>query len=260
MANHELDAVEGRWIECPSFNNCLGACGGRLQLSSIPPGDPARGARNPRVLLVTSSPDKKSAFEGKSYSGPTDGRIAALFTDPAYGLEIAPKSERPPDVGQFLADHGIYRTSAVKCAVLGGDNGGGWPVIHECRTRHLDQQVAAMPNLGLIVPLGGVAIQSVMGLMQQPKVMRFVGSARAMVAKHPKYRVPVVCLPHPSPQNPGFNAPPPMQVFNELPSFGGLQATPAGAGTHMAKRGFRVALDRLRLHLDSLGICQEPTQ
>lgn len=191
-------------------------------------------------------------MEGQSYSGPTDGRIATLFTEPAYGIRLAPPEPKPVDVGAFLAEHRIYRTSAVKCSVSGSDDGGGMKVIQECRRRHLDAQVAAMPNLGLIIPLGAVAIQSLMGLMEKPKVLRWVGSARGIIANHARYGVPVVCMPHPSPQNPAFNAPPSADDFNELPSFGELQATPVGAGRYAAKRGFRTALDRIRQILDDL--------
>jgi hypothetical protein len=253
VENPELDTIEASWVNCSSFDRCYYASTERAGLSNIPARDPARGSRNPLVVLVTSAPDAKSARDGVSYSGPSDRRIGEFLQRPGYGIELEPGADAPSNVGDYLSRNRIYRTSAVKCSVAGADDGGGNAVIFECRRRNLDAQIAAMPNVALIIPMGGVAIRSILGLQAAPKVLSYVGSSRGMINYMDRYKAGVVCLPHPSPGNPSFNMPPQSVEFEAFPSFDGLQAMPGNSGTMAARRGFRTALSRIRHILDGLG-------
>lgn len=197
-----LLAIEAQFPSCEEYASCKLRGAPHLTLSTLPAGHPLRGSRDPRILIVTANPDAASTTT-RPYAGPTGRNMLRMFWDPAFGLGLGTKPTTEVEEVAFLDDLRIYRTSAVKCGLPTGK-----PNMFEqqaCHTKFLQPQLAAMPNLRVILPLGEVAISSVLGLQRPLTVGDYVGKPRGI--RRSSGQPTIIAMPHPSSANSRFKAP-----------------------------------------------------
>lgn len=160
---------------------------------------PGFGDPTARLVLVGLAPAAHGAnrtgrlFTGDVPGGASDFLMGALH---ACGLANLPTS-RTPDDGLVL--DGVYVTSAVRCAPP--DNKPLPSEIARC-TRHLEAEVAALPEARVFVALGRLAFDVIWPLLER----RGLRPARRPVFEHgASFRldadVAVVASYHPSRQN-----------------------------------------------------------
>ncbi|MHB9288110.1 uracil-DNA glycosylase family protein [Halobacteriales archaeon Cl-PHB] len=204
--NPQLEEAESGISCCNNFPKCSGASDCQLSLSSIEPGDERRGSRDPQIAIVTEAPDETSS-EGSAYSGGISDRIVSLFCEEEYGIGLSGSSG--DSFSQFLREKRIYATSAIKCYVTGDVTEVGDYVTTQCYQRYLEDQIQALPNLELIIPMGNVASAAfTSNAPSSVGITSLVGmDDRGIITDHDDYDVPIVLLPHPSGNNPYANPP-----------------------------------------------------
>src|SRR3989337_3202124 len=139
MIKQSLLQIERQIPVCPDFSDCSTHAGQPIELSRIAARDPMRGVHDARILVVTQSPDRRSAARG-AYRGGTGTRIMKIFLRPEYRIAADYPDYGRAGVPSFLSSMRIYQTSAVKCIVGGIPDALGERVIHNCRRRFLDAQ------------------------------------------------------------------------------------------------------------------------
>jgi len=193
---------------CPLFTDCESNAGQSIQLSAIAAADPRRGTHDARILIVTEAPDTKSA-KGVAYRGGTGTRIMRMFLRPQYRIGLDYPDYGTEGLPAFLEKMRIYQTSAVKCVLGVGTANLGERVITNCRQKFLDEQVARLHDLELILPMGRLATASVLhrplGSVDFDEVIGRRG--RGLLQADPYYGLMIVALPHPSGINRSFNPP-----------------------------------------------------
>lgn len=204
--NSALLEAESGISSCENYDACNGGASCDLALSSVEPGDIRRGSRKPRVLIITEAPDKVSSEEA-AYSGGLSKRLISIFCDEKYGIGLGRTED--VDFPEFLSDHRFYATSAIKCHISGGGGEVGNYVIPQCRNRYLDEQIEALNELELIIPMGNVAAASLTRQsISSVSVTSLIGhQGQGIFPNHGRYNLPVVLLPHPSGNNPYANPP-----------------------------------------------------
>ena len=238
QANSDLLKAESGISTCNNFSKCSGSSECSLSLSSVEPGDERRGSRDPRVLIVTEAPDRESS-EGSAYSGGISNRLVSMFCDEKYGIGLSQRDE--DSFPEFLTRNRFYATSAIKCHFEGSSSNVGDYVISQCRNRYLENQIEALEDLELMIPMGNVAAASVTRRsVSSVKITSRIGShGRGIFPNYSRYDIPVVLLPHPSGNNLYANPP----VID-----------PSGKPEHWAyKVRFRQALVFIRETLQELG-------
>ena len=199
-----------------------------------------RGVHDARILVVTQSPDRRSAARG-AYRGGTGTRIMKIFLRPEYRIAADYPDYGRAGVPSFLSSMRIYQTSAVKCIVGGIPDALGERVIHNCRRRFLDAQVAELDDLELILPMGRLAIAAVLLRPQGSIDLRRTIGRRGVgiIETDSHYRKTVICLPHPSGTNRAFNPP--------------ASRPEDSVGVVRQKHLLAAALDAIRRRLKSMG-------
>jgi len=207
---HTMETLEQAIASCPDFNECGNIRGISVQLSEIRAKDSRRGSYDAKILIVTESPDQKSS-KGRAYSGSTGTRIMNMFLKDEYAVCLDYDLRSPRYIWRFLIENKIYRTSAVKCALNGSDGSVAAPprIVERCRKRFLDGQIRNLRDLELIIPMGRLAIASVLhrppGNISLQKILGKEG--KGILAKDGVYGKRLVALPHPSGTNLLFNPP-----------------------------------------------------
>jgi uracil-DNA glycosylase len=206
--NPELLRLEREIPTCNLFYDCADHAGQIIELSNIAAGDTRRGTHDARILIVTEAPDTRSA-KGVAYRGGTGTRIMRMFLRPEYGISVDYEDYGNEGVPGFLKDQRIYQTSAVKCVLHGIPANLGERVVSNCRQKFLDVQIAHLTSLELILPMGRLAISSVLRrpldtLDYESIISR---SGRGILQSDRRYGKTVVALPHPSGMNRSFNPP-----------------------------------------------------
>lgn len=218
MGRTRLQEVEGRSLSCIHFRFCSVSSHGKLALSRITPLHPGRGSTNPRLLIVTASPDATSAL-GNPYTGGSGTRMLDLFRVRDYG--IAPdKSLEAADDLEIMRRYRIYRTSGVKCGIQGQEPPSEL-TVRQCTRYILADQIALFPELALIIPMGVLAVASILGLRTLDRPLAsFVG--RRFLYHRNTGGAPIWVVPtyHPSPANPSF-----MSAGASPTSLDGVRAT-----------------------------------
>src|SRR5690349_15413938 len=160
---------------------------------------PGFGDPNARLLLVGLAPAAHGAnrtgrvFTGDGIGGSGDFLMAALHR---FGFANIPTSHRPDD---GLALNDAFIAAAVRCAPP--DNKPAPEEIGNCLP-HLDEEIAALPRVRVVVALGKIAFDAYLQLMKQrgmtlsPRPQ--FGHARAHVL--PSGQMLIGCY-HPSRQN-----------------------------------------------------------
>ncbi len=238
--NPELIKLESEVPTCGLYSDCSRHAGQQIELSNIAAGDPRRGTHDARILIVTEAPDSKSAM-GVAYRGGTGTRIMRMFLRPEYGICLDYEDYGREGIPAFLRDMRIYQTSCVKCVLHGDPSTVGERVLVNCRRKFLDVQITQLPEVELILPMGRLAISSVLHrslrrLDYESIVGRF---GRGIVAVDASYGKMIVALPHPSGANRAFN--PPVLRTGDSP------------GTIRSKRAFARALAAIRSRLGTMG-------
>lgn len=238
--NSDLKKAESGIHNCPKYGNCSGASDCKLTRSKISPGAKRRGHRNPKVLLLTEAPDEDSS-QGTAYQGSISGRIENIFCNEEYGIGL--DRDTTQSFQEFLREYRFYATSAVKCCISEGSGSDvGSFVINNCTKQFLREQIEAMGDLELIVPMGKVATAAI--LRQNPKDLSLIS---IMGRSRPGFQLnnthwggaDIVVLPHPSGASPLSNPP----IVKESGNRQRWQQVTA----------FRGALESLRERLDSNG-------
>ncbi len=135
----------------------------------------------------------------------------------------------------------IYQTSSVKCVLHGNPSEVGERVVANCRRKFLDVQISLLHDLELILPMGRLAISSVLHRsLQSLDYGSMIGrSGRGIIAVDENYGRMVVALPHPSGANRAFN--PPVLRSGDSPS------------AVRRKQAFARALRSIRSRLGTMG-------
>lgn len=235
MINEALVRAEYGIRDCKRLSACNGRSSCSVKLSSIGPGAKRRGSRDPRILLVTEAPDEDSS-SGTAYQGGISGRIISIFTEDEYGIGLS--KPQKASFQDFLVNKRIYATSAVKCYVDGSTQELGHGVLTNCKDEYLSEQIDAMPNLELIIPMGKVAAASLLERSASSfQITELVGSAgRGIVTEENPSRI---IFPHPSGASPLSNAP----IIRDDDSKSLIQN----------KNAFQNALRAVREQLDNMG-------
>jgi len=237
MVNESLIRAEYGISSCSLHSECDGCSSCSLELSSVSPGDPRRGSRDPKVMLVTEAPDRSSS-SGTAYQGGISGRIISMFTEDKYGIGLGTDSTESFE--SFLEENRIYATSAIKCYIDGPTQDLGHAVINNCKGEFLTPQIDAMTNLELIIPMGKVACASILSRrLSSLKLTSILGKPGRGVLTEGQRPIPVVAFPHPSGASPLSNPP----VLNDAD----------GRETTNRKLQFRTALSAVREEMASIG-------
>src|SRR5207245_7291353 len=109
----------------------------------------------------------------------------------------------------FLRDMKIYQTSAVKCLLGRGTASPGERVIANCRRKFLDEQISRLPAVELLLPMGRLAVASVLHRpFDSVNLEEVIGrQGKGILRPDRNYGMTVVALPHPSGLNRSFNPP-----------------------------------------------------
>lgn len=234
-----LEKAESGFQDCSKLKSCNADSDCTLELSQIPPGASRRGSRNPRILLVTEAPDEDSS-EGTAYQGSTSTRMQNFFCREDYGIGL--DQGNFDSFSEFLRENRIYATSAVKCCIVeGGGNEVGYDVIETCSKMYLENQIEAMPNLELIIPMGTVATAAILRTSPDEFQLTSILGRRnqGVFQNYDNWGADVIALPHPSGMSPLSNPP----VVD-------------GEGSRSRWRdveSFRRALEEIRNRLDTMG-------
>lgn len=190
---------------CSKYDECSSVCSCTVKLSSIRPGDPRRGSREPKIFLVTEAPDQSSS-EGTAYEGTISNRIRSIFTEEKYGIGL-PSCDSSFE--NFLKNHMIYATSAIKCYIGGSGSDIGSVAIENCKNEYLSPQIAAVESLELVIPMGKVATASVLDWPNMDfQLTDYLGKYnRGIQTEKHGQSPPIVVLPHPSGASPLSNPP-----------------------------------------------------
>jgi len=202
-----LENAESGFQDCPELERCNAVSDCTLNLSQIPPGASRRGSRDPKILLVTEAPDEASS-EGTAYQGSTSTRMQNFFCREDYGIGL--DKDDSDSFSEFLQENRIYATSAVKCCIAKGSASDvGSYVIDTCSEKYLENQIEAMPNLELIIPMGVVATAAV--LRTNPDDLQLTSilgrQNHGVFQNYDDWGADVVVLPHPSGMSPLSNPP-----------------------------------------------------
>lgn len=199
MTNGESDLLraESGIQNCSNFIECNSCSRHKLTLSNISPGAERRGSRDPRVIIVTAAPDAESG-QGTPYQGSTSGRMENFFTQDAYGVGL---DNNTSNFSEFLQEMEFYATSAIKCCIHGTSSTDvSSTVISSCRQEYLNEQISAMPDLELILPMGTIAGCSI--LRKDPGELSLVSSMgrqnAGIIQEHQEYGKKIILMPHPS--------------------------------------------------------------
>lgn len=238
--NPELLRLEREIPTCNLFSDCADHAGQKIELSNIAAGDPRRGTHDARILVVTEAPDRRSGM-GVAYRGGTGTRIMRMFLRPAYGICLDYEDYGREGVPGFLREMGIYQTSSVKCVLHGSPATLGVRVVKNCRQKFLDVQVSHLQSLELILPMGSLAISSILRRpLETLDYGTIIGrSGRGIFQSDRRYGKTIVALPHPSGVNRSFN--PPIQRIGDSPNVA------------RRKQGFARALHAVRAKLELMG-------
>ncbi len=237
--NPELLRIEREIPKCPLFADCAAHAGQRLELSRIAAGDPRRGTHDARILIVTEAPDRRSG-QGRAYQGGTGTRIMRMFLRQDYRIALDYPDYGRGGVPSFLQNNKIYQTSAVKCVLRGATTALGERVVTNCRGKFLDMQIAQLPQLELILPMGRLAAASVLHRhLEDVDLDRIIGRRGIGIQVSDRYYAKtIIVLPHPSGTNRAFNPP----VFDASD----------GPAMSRRKRAFLRALLAVRLKLGAM--------
>jgi len=164
-----------------------------------------------------------------------------MFLRPQYGICIDYEDHGSEGIPGFLRDMKIYQTSAVKCVLHGSPASLGMRVVANCRQKFLDVQITDLQNLELILPMGRLAISSVLRRpLQTLDCGSLIGRAgRGVLQSDSRYGKTIVALPHPSGVNRSFN--PPILQSGDSPNAA------------RRKQGFARALHAVRAKLELMG-------
>lgn len=206
----QMESLEESIGACQGLGRCREESDFSIRLSRIGSKDARRGPYTAKVLIVTESPDLKSS-QGRAYAGSTSTRIMNLFLKDEYVVCLDYDLRSAKSVWQFLIDNRIYRTSAIKCALGSSSAPLQIPttLIERCRGRFLEKQIGLLGDLELIVPMGKVAISSVLHMpLNLFSIPMILGKwDRGILQQDQHYGKKIVALPHPSGSNPLFNPP-----------------------------------------------------
>lgn len=247
MTKVELLRLEREVPQCRLFADCSSCANQRIELSRITAGDPLRGSHDARILIVTQSPDARSGVRrGAAYTGGTGTKIVRMFLRSEYGICVDYPDYGRRGVRFFLEKMRIYRTSAVKCVLTQPPEKLGAAVTTNCRAKFLDGQINLLSDLELILPMGRLAIASVMHKSFEAVDLREVIGRRGkgIIERDRFYAKAVIALPHPSGMNTEFNPP---QIRPRDPQ-----------AVAMRKAAFARALEAVRSKLSDMGYTLRP--
>jgi hypothetical protein len=161
-----------------------------------------------------------------------------MFLRSEYGICLDYEDYGREGVPEFLREMRIYQTSAVKCVLHGSPGILGAKVVENCRQKFLDVQISQLHGLELILPMGRLAISSVLHRpLETLEYGAVIGrSGRGILQSDRRYGKTVVALPHPSGVNRSFN--PPVQRIGDSPNVA------------RRKQGFARALRAVRAKLE----------
>jgi len=237
MVNESLLRAEYGISSCSLHSQCNDCSSCSLELSSVRPGDPRRGSRDPKIMLVTEAPDRGSS-SGTAYQGGISSRIIDMFTNEEYGIGLDTNST--DSFESFLSENRIYATSAIKCYIDGSTQDLGHQVIHNCKREFLSRQINAMNNLELIIPMGKVACASILsGGLSSMKLTSILGKPGRGILTEDQQNYSIVAFPHPSGASPLSN--PPVLKDSDGRTWTGR------------KLQFRTALTAVREEMESIG-------
>lgn len=199
--NDPLLDIEAEIPGCPNHGSCCAASATGVILSRVQAGDPGRGHRQPKVIILTAQPDTVSAG-GSAYAGQTGTETLSFLCNPEWLIRLdSPEELARLGTVSFMQKHRIYRTSVVKCATQ-GDVEATYGVVRNCRQRFLNRQIANMTEAQLIITMGRLAIASILQVAPDNfRFARLIGSIRGIIPRHRDYNKAVVALPHPSGAN-----------------------------------------------------------
>jgi len=129
-----------------------------------------------------------------------------MFTEREYGIGLEDDADSFSD---FLCTHQIYATSAIKCYISGSSSDLNNHIINNCKDEFLSNQIAAMDNLKLILPMGKVAAASILQSgISSIKITDIIGrNGQGILTEDHGKSPPIVVFPHPSGANPRSNPP-----------------------------------------------------
>lgn len=142
-------------------------------------------SKTARILIAGQAPGTRVHVSGKPFTDPSGDRLRSW-------LAVTPEQFYDPDLFAIVP--------MGFCFPGLDDKGSDLPPRKECAQAWRDRLMAQMPQIGLILAIGGYAQRWYLGANVAKSVEQAVVAWRSHVARNP----PVFALPHPSWRNSGW--------------------------------------------------------